>query len=71
MDIPESLEEIQKKIKNGECTLVQICKEYIQRINLSENNAFIEVFEEEALEKAKKIQSKIRKSFPSAHANRN
>lgn len=59
MDIPESLEEIQKKIKNGECTLVQICKEYIQRINLSENNAFIEVFEEEALEKAEKIQSKI------------
>ncbi|MDG1238705.1 MAG: Asp-tRNA(Asn)/Glu-tRNA(Gln) amidotransferase subunit GatA [Flavobacteriales bacterium] len=59
MDIPESLEEIQKKIKNGECTLVQICKEYIQRINLSENNAFIEVFEEEALEKAQKIQSKI------------
>lgn len=59
MDIPESLVEIQKKIKNGECTLVQICKEYIQRINLSENNAFIEVFEEEALEKAEKIQSKI------------
>jgi len=53
LDIPESLEEIQKKIKNGECTLVQICKEYIQRINLSENNAFIEVFEEEA--KTKKL----------------
>ena len=32
MNIPESLEEIQKLAADGKLSLVQICKEYIQRI---------------------------------------
>lgn len=59
MNIPESLEEIQKLVANSELSLVQICKEYIQRIKSSKTNAFIEIFEEESLKKAKEIQAKI------------
>ena len=58
MNIPESLEEIQKLVADGKLSLVQICKEYIQRIKSSKTNAFIEIFEEESLKKAK-VQSKI------------
>ena len=59
MNIPESLEEIQKLVADGKLSLVQICKEYIQRIKSSKTNAFIEIFEEESLKKAKEVQSKI------------
>ena len=59
MNIPESLEEIQKLVADGKLSLVQICKEYIQRIKSSNTNAFIEIFEEESLKKAKEVQSKI------------
>ena len=59
MNIPESLEEIQKLVADGKLSLVQICKEYIQRIKSSKTNAFIEIFEEESLIKAKEVQSKI------------
>ena len=59
MNIPESLEEIQKLVANCELSLVQICKEYIQRIKSSKTNAFIEIFEEESLKKAEEVQAKI------------
>ncbi|CAI8162620.1 MAG: Glutamyl-tRNA(Gln) amidotransferase subunit A [Crocinitomicaceae bacterium] len=59
MNIPESLADIQEKIIKKEISLVQICQEYINRIKSSTINAFIEVFEEEALSKAEKIQKKI------------
>ena len=59
MNIPESLADIQEKIIKKEISLVQICQEYINRIKSSTSNAFIEVFEEEALSKAEKIQKKI------------
>ena len=53
MDIPESLKDIQKLINSGNTTLVDICQEYISRIKTSKTNAFIEIFEKEALLKAK------------------
>ena len=59
MNIPESLADIQEKIIKKEISLVQICQEYINRIKSSTNNAFIEVFEEEALSKAEEIQKKV------------
>ncbi|MDG1690264.1 MAG: amidase family protein, partial [Flavobacteriales bacterium] len=59
MNIPESLADIQEKIILKEISLVQICQEYINRIKSSTSNAFIEVFEEEALSKAGEIQKKI------------
>ena len=59
MNIPESLADIQEKIIRKEISLVQICQEYINRIKSSTSNAFIEVFEEEALSKAEEIQKKV------------
>ena len=59
MNIPESLADIQEKIIKKEISLVQICQEYINRIKSSTNNAFIEVYEEEALSKAEEIQKKM------------
>jgi aspartyl-tRNA(Asn)/glutamyl-tRNA(Gln) amidotransferase subunit A len=59
LNIPESLADIQEKIIRREISLVQICQEYINRIKSSTSNAFIEVFEEEALSKAEKIQKKV------------
>ena len=46
-----------KLVANCELSLVQICKEYIQRIKL-QTNAFIEIFEEE-FKKAEEVQAKI------------
>ena len=62
MDIPESLKDIQKHINSGNTTLVDICQEYISRIKTSKTNAFIEIFEKEALLKAEEIQKKIIKN---------
>jgi aspartyl-tRNA(Asn)/glutamyl-tRNA(Gln) amidotransferase subunit A len=59
LNIPESLADIQEKIIRREISLVQICQEYINRIKSSTSNAFIEVFEEEALSKAEEIQKKV------------
>ncbi|MCH1612293.1 MAG: Asp-tRNA(Asn)/Glu-tRNA(Gln) amidotransferase subunit GatA [Flavobacteriales bacterium] len=59
MNIPESLADIQEKLIKKEISLVQICQEYFKRIKSSTSNAFIEVFEEEALSKAEEIQKKI------------
>jgi len=62
LDIPESLTDIQKLINSGNTTLVDICQEYISRIKTSKTNAFIEIFEKEALLKAEEIQKKIIKN---------
>ena len=62
MDIPESLTDIQKLINSCNTTLVDICQEYISRIKTSKTNAFIEIFEKEALLKAEEIQKKIIKN---------
>lgn len=59
MNIPESLADIQELIIKKEISLVQICQEYITRIKSSKNNAFIEIFEKEALSKAEEVQKKI------------
>ena len=59
MNIPESLSDIQELVIKKEISLVQICQEYINRIKSSKSNAFIEVFEKEALSKAEEIQKKI------------
>jgi len=59
LNIPESLADIQEQVIKREISLVQICQEYINRIKSSSSNAFIEVFEEEALIKAEEIQKKI------------
>ena len=59
MNIPESLADIQEKLIKKEISLVQICQEYFKRIKSSTSNAFIEVFEEEALSQAEEIQKKI------------
>ena len=59
MNIPESLTDIQERLIKKEISLVQICQEYIKRIKSSTSNAFIEVFEEEALSKAEEIQKKV------------
>ena len=59
MNIPESLADIQELVIKKEISLVQICQEYINRIKSSKTNAFIEVFEKEALSKAEEIQKKI------------
>jgi len=59
LNIPESLTDIQERLIKKEISLVQICQEYIKRIKSSTSNAFIEVFEEEALSKAEEIQKKV------------
>jgi len=59
LNIPESLADIQERLIKKEISLVQICQEYIKRIKTSTSNAFIEVFEEEALSKAEEIQKKV------------
>ena len=62
MNIPESLTDIQERLIKKEISLVQICQEYIKRIKIT-SNAFIEVFEEEALSKAEEIQKVIDNNF--------
>lgn len=54
------LEDIQADIKEGLITVEELVVSYISRIRqFSELNAYLEVFEEEAIERAKLIQQKI------------
>lgn len=55
-----SLKEIQSLLSNGEILLEGLVLDYIGKIKLSKTNSFIEVFEEEAKEKAKEIANKIK-----------
>jgi aspartyl-tRNA(Asn)/glutamyl-tRNA(Gln) amidotransferase subunit A len=59
LNIPKSLKDIRELIFDNKLTVVQLCNYYINKINASKNNSFVEVFEIEALEKAKIIDEKI------------
>jgi aspartyl-tRNA(Asn)/glutamyl-tRNA(Gln) amidotransferase subunit A len=60
MKAPRSVQEVQKAIKNGEYTLVELVQFYLNNIkSQSDLNVFLEVWENEALEKAEAIQAKI------------
>ncbi len=55
-----NFEYIQKQINQNKIDLVDLCKFYLDRIKNNLNyNVFVEVFEKEALKKAKEIQIKI------------
>lgn len=61
MNTYTTLESLQQLVKSGELDLTEIARKYINRIaELKHLNAFIEVFEEETLQKAEEIQQKIR-----------
>ncbi len=55
-----SLKEIQPLLINGDLTLEGLVSDYLKKIQYSKTNSFIEVFEEEALVKAKEISNKIK-----------
>jgi aspartyl-tRNA(Asn)/glutamyl-tRNA(Gln) amidotransferase subunit A len=55
-----SLKEIQSLLADGEISLEGLVSDYISKIQLSKTNSFIEVFEDEAIEKAKEIAKKIK-----------
>lgn len=55
-----SFEDIKQDLKNKATSCQQIVENYLQRIEQNKHlNAFLEVFADEALEKAKKIDAKI------------
>ena len=59
-DFQNNFEYIQKQINQNKIDLVDLCKFYLNRIKNNLNyNIFIEVFEKQALKKAKEIQIKI------------
>ncbi len=55
-----SLQEIQLLLANGDISLVELVSDYIKKISNSKTNSFIEVFESEAIIKAKEIADKIK-----------
>ncbi|MGM0503791.1 MAG: amidase family protein, partial [Bacteroidota bacterium] len=58
----KSLSQIQAKIKSGELTVSETVNYYLNNIRKSNHlNAFIEVFSNEALKEAKKIDQKRHK----------
>ena len=59
MDIPSSFSEIKQQISNGQLNLVDLCQSFIKRIESSNTNAFVEIFKDEALERAALINEKI------------
>ncbi|MBR2786578.1 MAG: Asp-tRNA(Asn)/Glu-tRNA(Gln) amidotransferase subunit GatA [Clostridia bacterium] len=63
MDITElTVHELQEKIKNKELTATEITKAYLDRIKEKEKdvNAFITILADEAMEKSKEIDEKIK-----------
>lgn len=59
MELPTSLKEIQKKIAENQLTCVDLVSAYLKNIRASKNlNAYIEVFEEEALLRANQLDKK-------------
>ncbi len=60
MEFPKSLSAVQSSIKNGEYTLLQLVEAYLTEAEKTADlNIFLEVWKEEALEKAAVIQQKI------------
>ena len=62
MDLKKSIKDIRSEIKNGNTSLREITKAYLDRINQKngEINAFIYLREDEALERAAEIDEKIK-----------
>ncbi len=60
MDTFASLREIQEKLQSGAVTCVQVVTSYLDRIEKHTHlNAFLEVYHQEALQKAQQIDQKI------------
>ena len=60
MTLPKSLVSVQELIFQKELTVLDITKIYLNKINKSKTNAFIETFDDEALLKANEIDLKIK-----------
>ena len=59
MEFPKKLTVIQSNIKNGEYTLPELVDSYLNEIEkTSDLNIYLEVWKDEALEKAEQIQKK-------------
>ena len=60
MNLPYSFSEINQLLIQDQLDLVDICKYYIQKIEHSSTNSFIEIFKESALKKASEVNDKIK-----------
>ena len=60
MNLPSSFSEINQLLIQGQIDLVDICKYYIEKIEYSGTNSFIEIFKESALKKASEVNHKIK-----------
>ena len=60
MNLPSSFSEINQLLIQDKLDLVDICKYYIQKIEHSSTNSFIEIFKESALKKASEVNDKIK-----------
>ena len=60
MNLPSSFSEINQLLIQDQLDLVDICKYYIQKIEHSSTNSFIEIFKESALKKASEVKDKIK-----------
>ena len=60
MTLPKSLVSVQELIFQKKLTVLDITKIYLDKINKSKTNAFIETFDDEALLKANEIDLKIK-----------
>jgi aspartyl-tRNA(Asn)/glutamyl-tRNA(Gln) amidotransferase subunit A len=57
---PKSLADINLLFSNERLSLFELTKHYIKKIEESKSNAFIEVYKDEALDKAITIDKKIK-----------
>ncbi|MEE9372086.1 MAG: Asp-tRNA(Asn)/Glu-tRNA(Gln) amidotransferase subunit GatA [Saprospiraceae bacterium] len=63
MNPGQSLDKIQEQIKTGKYTIVQLVEYYLQKIEDSKHlNAYLEIFEDEALEKAQNLDRKLKEN---------
>ena len=60
MNLPSSFSEINQLLIQGQLDLVDICKHYIEKIEHSGTNSFIEIFKDSALKKASEVNHKIK-----------
>ena len=60
MNLPSSFSEINQHLIQDQLDLEDICRYYIQKIEHSSTNSFIEIFKESALKKASEVNDKIK-----------
>ena len=60
MNLPSSFSEINQLLIQDQLDLEDICRYYIQKIEHSSTNSFIEIFKESALKKASEVNDKIK-----------